>query len=48
LFALNIVSSSEMCVRRPVSFAQFANVVRQLGLYWLLMNEPSPRSPQST
>jgi CheY-like chemotaxis protein len=30
-------------VRKPVDFAQFANAVRQLGLYWLLLNEPPPR-----
>ena len=26
-------------VRKPVDFAQFTEAVRQLGLYWLLMNE---------
>lgn len=30
-------------VRKPVEFAQFADAVRQLGLYWLLLNEPPPR-----
>jgi len=30
-------------VRKPVDFAQFSEAVRQLGLYWLLLNE-SPAS----
>ena len=27
-------------VRKPVEFNRFADAVRQLGLYWLLLNEP--------
>jgi two-component system, response regulator len=29
-------------VRKPVDFAQFLSAVRQLGLYWLLLNERPP------
>ena len=29
-------------VRKPVDFAQFAEAARQIGLYWLLLNEPPP------
>jgi two-component system response regulator len=27
-------------VRKPVDFGHFAEAVRQLGLYWLLLNQP--------
>lgn len=29
-------------VRKPVDFTRFAEAVRTLGLYWLLLNEPPP------
>jgi CheY-like chemotaxis protein len=29
-------------VRKPVDFTQFIEAVRQLGLYWLLLNEGPP------
>lgn len=32
-------------VRKPVDFGQFAEAVRQLGLYWLVVNQPPPRLP---
>jgi two-component system, response regulator len=31
-------------VRKPVDFNQFAQVVRQLGLYWLVFNEVPPQT----
>jgi CheY-like chemotaxis protein len=29
-------------VRKPVDFLQFVEAVRQLGLYWLVINQPPP------
>jgi len=31
-------------VRKPVDFTEFTEAIRQLGLYWLLLNEAPPRS----
>jgi two-component system, response regulator len=30
-------------VRKPVDFNQFVEAVRQLGLYWMVLNETPPR-----
>ncbi len=31
-------------VRKPVDFDQFVDAVRELSVYWLLVNEPPPKS----
>jgi two-component system, response regulator len=31
-------------VRKPVKFSEFAEAIRQLGLYWLILNQPAPNS----
>ena len=30
-------------IRKPVDFLQFIEAIRQLGLYWLVLNEAAPR-----
>jgi CheY-like chemotaxis protein len=29
-------------IRKPVDFHQFAEVIKQLGMYWLVTNQPPP------
>ena len=36
-------SGANSYVRKPVDFTQFMEAARQLGLYWLVINEPPPQ-----
>jgi two-component system response regulator len=37
-------SGANSYVRKPVEFGDFANAVAQLGVYWMLLNEPPPKA----
>ena len=34
-------------IQKPVDFSQFCETVKQLGLYWLVVNEPPPAANHS-
>ena len=29
-------------IQKPVDYAQFLEAIRQLGIYWMMLNEPAP------
>ncbi len=31
-------------IRKPVKFSEFAEAIKQVGLYWLVMNQPAPNA----
>jgi two-component system, response regulator len=35
-------------VRKPIDFTEFSEAVRQLGVYWLTLNQPPPRTGQAS
>jgi len=34
-------------IQKPLDFSQFQNMVQQLGLYWLVVNQPVPALPHA-
>ncbi|MGO9496481.1 MAG: response regulator [Solirubrobacteraceae bacterium] len=41
-------SGANSYVCKPIQFDEFANAIKQLGVYWLRINEPAPPAGDDT